>query len=158
VTQPLAGQLDSLLPRLHAERMLTVSDIPDFAARGGILGLKIVENRIRSRPTRWPPSARIAPQRPAAAPRRRHLRSMYRRARRADAISSRTCRSAISCSPSACSPAASSSSFASSPSPAGTSASGATRSSVSCSRSARSSAATAWPPWCSTTARTPSAR
>lgn len=47
VTQPLAGQLDSLLPRLHAERMLTVSDIPDFAARGGILGLKIVDNRIR---------------------------------------------------------------------------------------------------------------
>jgi hypothetical protein len=47
VTQPLAAQLDSLLPRLHAERMLTVSDIPDFAARGGILGLKIVDNRIR---------------------------------------------------------------------------------------------------------------
>jgi len=47
VTQPLAGQLDSLLPRLHAERILTVSDIPDFAARGGILGLKIVDNRIR---------------------------------------------------------------------------------------------------------------
>jgi YfiR/HmsC-like len=47
VTQPLAGQLDSLLPRLHAERMLTVSDIPNFAARGGILGLKIVDNRIR---------------------------------------------------------------------------------------------------------------
>ena len=47
VTQPLAGQLDTLLPRLHAERMLTVSDIPDFAARGGILGLKIVDNRIR---------------------------------------------------------------------------------------------------------------
>jgi hypothetical protein len=47
VTQPLAAQLDTLLPRLHAERMLTVSDIPDFAARGGILGLKIVENRIR---------------------------------------------------------------------------------------------------------------
>jgi hypothetical protein len=47
VTQPLANQLDSLLPRLHAERMLTVSDIPDFAARGGILGLKIVDNRIR---------------------------------------------------------------------------------------------------------------
>ena len=47
VTQPLAGQLDSLLPRLHAERMLTVSDIPGFAARGGILGLKIVDNRIR---------------------------------------------------------------------------------------------------------------
>jgi len=47
VTQPLAGQLDSLLPRLHAERMLTVSDIPEFAARGGILGLKIVDNRIR---------------------------------------------------------------------------------------------------------------
>jgi hypothetical protein len=47
VTQPLAGELDTLLPRLHAERMLTVSDIPDFAARGGILGLKIVENRIR---------------------------------------------------------------------------------------------------------------
>jgi len=47
VTQSLAGQLDSLLPRLHAERMLTVSDIPDFAARGGILGLKIVDNRIR---------------------------------------------------------------------------------------------------------------
>jgi hypothetical protein len=47
VTQPLAGQLDSLLPRLHAERMLTVSDIPEFAVRGGILGLKIVDNRIR---------------------------------------------------------------------------------------------------------------
>ena len=47
VTQPLAGQLDTLLPRLHAECMLTVSDIPDFAARGGILGLKIVDNRIR---------------------------------------------------------------------------------------------------------------
>jgi hypothetical protein len=47
VTQLLAGQLDSLLPRLHAKRMLTVSDIPDFAARGGILGLKIVDNRIR---------------------------------------------------------------------------------------------------------------
>jgi len=47
VTQPLAGQLDTLLPQLHAERMLTVSDIPGFAARGGILGLKIVDNRIR---------------------------------------------------------------------------------------------------------------
>jgi hypothetical protein len=47
VTQPLAGQLDTLLPRLHAERMLTVSDIPGFADRGGILGLKIVDNRIR---------------------------------------------------------------------------------------------------------------
>jgi len=47
VTQPLAGQLDSLLPNLHAQRMLTVSDIPGFAARGGILGLKIVDNRIR---------------------------------------------------------------------------------------------------------------
>jgi hypothetical protein len=47
LTQPLAGQLDTLLPRLHADRMLTVSDIPDFAARGGILGLKIVDNRIR---------------------------------------------------------------------------------------------------------------
>src|SRR5215813_12318865 len=40
VTQPLAGQLDTLLPQLHADRMLTVSDIPGFAARGGILGLK----------------------------------------------------------------------------------------------------------------------
>lgn len=47
VTQPLAGQLDTLLPQLHADRMLTVSDIPGFAARGGILGLKIVDNRIR---------------------------------------------------------------------------------------------------------------
>ena len=47
VTQALAGDLDTLLPQLHAERMLTVSDIPDFAARGGILGLKIVDNRIR---------------------------------------------------------------------------------------------------------------
>ncbi len=47
VTRPLAGQLDTLLPRLHAQRMLTVSDIPDFAARGGILGLKIVDNRVR---------------------------------------------------------------------------------------------------------------
>jgi len=27
--------------------MLTVSDIPSFAIHGGILGLKIVENRIR---------------------------------------------------------------------------------------------------------------
>jgi YfiR/HmsC-like len=47
VTRPLAGQLEALLPRLHAQRVLTVSDIPDFAARGGILGLKIVDNHIR---------------------------------------------------------------------------------------------------------------
>src|SRR5919108_2938064 len=47
VTRPLAGELDTLLPRLHAQRMLTVSDIPDFAARGGILGLKIVDNHVR---------------------------------------------------------------------------------------------------------------
>jgi YfiR/HmsC-like len=47
VTRPLAGILDTLLPRLHAHRMLTVSDIPDFAARGGILGLKIVDNHVR---------------------------------------------------------------------------------------------------------------
>lgn len=47
VTRPLAGALDTLLPRLHAQRMLTVSDIPDFAARGGILGLKIVDNHVR---------------------------------------------------------------------------------------------------------------
>jgi hypothetical protein len=47
VTRSLAGQLAELLPRLHAAGMLTVSDIPGFAARGGILGLKIVDNRIR---------------------------------------------------------------------------------------------------------------
>lgn len=47
VTQSLVSQLDILLPRLHGQRILTVSDIPDFAARGGILGLKIVDNRIR---------------------------------------------------------------------------------------------------------------
>jgi len=47
IARPLADQLDSILPRLHAKRMLTVSDIPSFAIHGGILGLKIVENRIR---------------------------------------------------------------------------------------------------------------
>jgi YfiR/HmsC-like len=47
VTRPLAGELDTLLPRLHAQRMLTVSDIPDFASLGGILGLKIMDNHIR---------------------------------------------------------------------------------------------------------------
>ncbi len=44
---PPTADFDSPLPRLHAERMLTVNDIPGFAARGRILGLKIVDYRNR---------------------------------------------------------------------------------------------------------------
>lgn len=47
VARSLADKLASVLPPLHERRILTVSDIPDFASRGGILGLKIVDNRIR---------------------------------------------------------------------------------------------------------------
>lgn len=47
VARSLEDQLGVVLPPLHSHRILTVSDIPDFATRGGILGLKIVDNRIR---------------------------------------------------------------------------------------------------------------
>lgn len=47
VARSLENQLGAVLPPLHSRRILTVSDIPDFATRGGILGLKIVDNRIR---------------------------------------------------------------------------------------------------------------
>lgn len=47
VARSLEDKLGAVLPPLHAHRILTVSDIPDFAKRGGILGLKIVDNRIR---------------------------------------------------------------------------------------------------------------
>lgn len=47
VARSLEDKLGVVLPPLHSHRILTVSDIPDFATRGGILGLKIVDNRIR---------------------------------------------------------------------------------------------------------------
>lgn len=42
-----AAQLDSVLESLRYEAVLTVSDIPGFAAHGGIVGLKVEDKRVR---------------------------------------------------------------------------------------------------------------
>lgn len=42
-----ADHLDSILESLRYEAVLTVSDIPGFAARGGIVGLKVEDKRVR---------------------------------------------------------------------------------------------------------------
>jgi hypothetical protein len=47
ISQSEEGRLDAVLQTLRGAPVLTVSDIRDFATRGGIIGLRIEERKVR---------------------------------------------------------------------------------------------------------------